>query len=182
MLYGFCDLYASQLASGKEYQALNPTIGIWLLGSTHFKTSDTFFHHFQLADLRDKELWEPENGIYGVELSKWQKNQVKGKLDRWTRFFRDGKDLDDAALPEYMDTSEMRQGMETLNMFSEKEREYHAYQDRMNDLRQQRTIQLEREEERQQIEAEKQRAEAAERELARMKEMLIRAGIDPETV
>ena len=36
--------------------------------------------------------------------------------------------------------------MKTLKLFSEKERDYHAYQARQNYLREQRTIQIEREE------------------------------------
>ena len=49
--------------------------------------------------------------------------------------------LDEQDLPEWMQTEEMRQAMSTVNTFSEKEREYHAYQARQNYLRQQRSIQ-----------------------------------------
>ena len=47
-----------------------------------------------------------------------------------------------------MTTPEMRQAMTTLRQFSEKERDYHAYQARQNYLRQQRTLQGELEDER----------------------------------
>ena len=40
----------------------------------------------------------------------------------------------------------MKQAMNTLRQFSEKERDYHAYQARQNYLREQRAIQKEREE------------------------------------
>ena len=73
--------------------------------------------------------------------------------------------LDDAALPEWMQTAEMRQAMSTLKEFSEKERAYHAYQARQNYLREQRSIQryldsLRAEAEQQRAEIERQRAEA----------------------
>ena len=42
--------------------------------------------------------------------------------------------------------------MKTLKLFSEKERDYHAYQARQNYLREQRTIQIEREEDQREIE------------------------------
>jgi hypothetical protein len=42
-----------------------------------------------------------------------------------------------------MGTDEMRQAMSTLKPFSQKERDYHAYQARQNFLRQQRTIEWE---------------------------------------
>ena len=50
---------------------------------------------------------------------------------------------DENALPGWMNTPEMRQAMNTLRRFSEKERDYHTYQARENYLRQQRTIQVE---------------------------------------
>ena len=65
---------------------------------------------------------------------------------RWLKFFREGEQLNDAApLPEWMNTDEMRQAMNTLRQFSEKERNDHIYQVRQNDLRQQMTIQKEME-------------------------------------
>ena len=54
--------------------------------------------------------------------------------------------------------------MTTLRQFSDKERDYHAYQARQNYLRQQRTIQGELEEER------KERLQAVQREQAALKE------------
>jgi hypothetical protein len=63
-----------------------------------------------------------------------------------------------------MNTEEMRQAMNTLKLFSEKERDYHAYQARQNHLREQRTLQVEREEmlrEMEQIQQEKERVEQA---------------------
>ena len=47
-----------------------------------------------------------------------------------------------------MTTIEMRQAMSTLKQFSDKERDYHAYQARQNYLREQLTIQHELDEER----------------------------------
>ena len=62
------------------------------------------------------------------------------------KFFREGEQLNDATpLPEWMNTEEMRQAMNTLRQFSEKERNYHLYQARQDYLRQQRTIQKEME-------------------------------------
>jgi hypothetical protein len=57
-----------------------------------------------------------------------------------------------------MTTGEMRQAMSTLRQFSEKERDYHAYQARQNYLREQLTRQYEFDEER------KAKLEALQRE------------------
>ena len=91
------------------------------------------------------------------------------------KFFQDGERLDEAYLPDWMQTDEMRQAMNTLKAFSEKERAYHAYQARQNYLRQQRSIQthldaLRAEAERARVEIEQARAaeerERAEKEVA----------------
>jgi Asp-tRNA(Asn)/Glu-tRNA(Gln) amidotransferase C subunit len=80
-------------------------------------------------------------GIWLVELSKCQVERVQTELERWLKFFIEGERLDDERLPDWMDTEEMRQAMNTLRQFSEKERDYHVYQARQNYLRQQRSIQ-----------------------------------------
>ena len=49
--------------------------------------------------------------------------------------------------------------MKTLKLFSDKERDYHAYQARQNYLREQRTIQIEREEDHRDMERIKQENE-----------------------
>ena len=47
---------------------------------------------------------------------------------------------DEQELPEWMNTNEMRQAMGTLRQFSEKDKNYFAYQARQNYLRQQMTV------------------------------------------
>ena len=57
--------------------------------------------------------------------------------------------------------------MKTLKLFSEKERDYHAYQARQNYLREQRTIQIEREEDHREMEKIKHAMEQAQQDLQR---------------
>jgi hypothetical protein len=79
----------------------------------------------------------------------------------------------------------MRQAMSTLSQFSEKERDYHAYQARQNYLRQQRTIQHELDEERKAKEFERKEKEAERRakeqalaEIERLKALLTKNNLD----
>ena len=60
----------------------------------------------------------------------------------WTRaLVKTGNSLnDEQELPEWMNTNEMRQAMGTLRQFSEKDKNYFAYQARQNYLRQQMTV------------------------------------------
>jgi len=102
------------------------------------------------------------------------------RLEQWLKFFTEGEGLDADALPEWMQTEEMQQAMSTLKGFSEKEREYHAYQARQNYLRQQSSIQrrleaLEAAAIRAQAMQEQAQAQAAE-EQARAAEEQARAG------
>ena len=57
--------------------------------------------------------------------------------------------------------------MKTLKLFSDKERDYHAYQARQNYLREQRTIQIEREEDLREMERIKLEIEQAQQDLQR---------------
>ena len=81
---------------------------------------------------------------------------------------------------EIMNTPEMRQAMAVLERFSEKEAHYHLYQARQNALREEKTRQRLLEEAlRDKEEALRDKEETAARE-KRLKEILKKAGIDPE--
>ena len=83
--------------------------------------------------------------------------------------------------------------MKTLKLFSDKERDYHAYQARQNYLREQRTIQIEREEDlramekmQQELERERmekqaalQREKSALTEIERLKALLAQSDQTP---
>lgn len=140
ILYTWSDLYASQLKSGQEYAKLKPAISIWVLSGILFEDSKAYHHHFQPWDRVNKVLLNEHCSIHTLELEKWNKTEVELEVDRWTLFFRDGKELDDEHLPGFMGTLEMRQAMATLRQFSEKERAYDVYQRRMDYLREQATI------------------------------------------
>ena len=83
--------------------------------------------------------------------------------------------------------------MNTLKLFSEKERDYHAYQARQNYLREQRTIQVEIEQMQQELERERiekqaalrdreaalQREQSAQTEIERLKALLAQSNQTP---
>ena len=99
----------------------------------------------------------------------------RGVKKLWLKFFKDGERLDDAALPDWMNTDEMRQAMNTLKQFSEKERDYHAYQARQNYLREQRTIQVEIEQMQQELDQERKEKQAMQEEIERLKALLAKS-------
>ena len=152
ILYTWADLYTKQLRSGQNYRRLRPTYAIWLLAENLIEDDAAYAHIYQLRDVQGRSLLH-HGGIWLLELSKFMTAQIETKQQRWLKFFQDGEHLDEANLPTWMQTAEMRQAMETLRQFSDKDREYHAYQARQNYLREQETIQIELEEYRQEIKA-----------------------------
>jgi predicted transposase/invertase (TIGR01784 family) len=160
--YNWADLYSQQLHSGQDYGQLRPTYAIWLLAEDLLRDDPAYAHRYRLCDERGRRLID-HGGIWLMELNKFAAEVVETEEQRWLKFFIEGERLDDADLPDWMQTPEMRQAMSTLKAFSEKEHAYHAYQARQNYLRQQRSIQRVLEEERAAREAER-RAKEAERQ------------------
>ena len=137
ILYGWADLYSAQLQSGDDYGALQPTYAIWLLGEALLREVPGYAHAFRMRDGQGR-VFVDHGGIWLLELSKFDVDGVETEQQRWLKFFNEGKDLNDEALPAWMQTGEMKQAMSTLKAFSEKERAYHAYQARQDYRRVQR--------------------------------------------
>lgn len=147
ILYGWADIYSQQLQSGEDYDVLRPTYAIWLLAENVIRDDPDYVHAFQFRDGKGRLLLA-HGGVWLLELNKFDARQIENEQQRWLRFFKEGERLDDGMLPDWMTTNEMRQAMGTLRQFSEKERNYHAYQSRQNFLREQQTMQHELEAER----------------------------------
>ena len=145
MLYTWADVYSQQLQSGDKYHELNPTYSIWLLGENAIKNDDQYIHRYKFRDEAGVPLIE-HGGIWLFELEKFNTQVIDNEQTRWLRFFKEGKQLNDLNLPDWMNTQEMKQAMNTLCQFSEKERNYFAYQARQDFLRQQGTILFEKDE------------------------------------
>ena len=138
--YGWAELYRSQLKKGDGYDRLKPTYSLWLFGEALWPARQETIHRFRLRDDQGRNLLD-HGGIWLVELSKFRVDTVDTEQERWLKFFTEGERLDDAQLPEWMQTEEMQQAMSTLQTFSEKERAYHRYQARQDYLRQQQSVQ-----------------------------------------
>ena len=70
--------------------------------------------------------------------------------------------------------------MKTLKLFSDKERDYHAYQARQNYLREQRTIQIEREEDLREMERIKQEKEQIQHDMEQAQQDLERERLEKQ--
>jgi predicted transposase/invertase (TIGR01784 family) len=140
MIYTWGDIYCKQLQSGSDFANLKPTYSIWLLGKNAIKDDDKYIHAYKLRDETGKLLTD-HGGIWLLELEKFSAAHVENEQERWLQFFKTGNSLnDDHELPDWMNTQEMRQAMSTLRQFSEKDKDYFAYQARQNYIRQQMTV------------------------------------------
>jgi hypothetical protein len=140
MVYTWGDIYCKQLQSGSDFTNLKPTYSIWLMGKNAIKDDDKYIHAYKLRDETGKLLTD-HGGIWLLELEKFSAVHVENEQERWLQFFKTGNSLnDDHELPDWMNTQEMRQAMSTLRQFSEKDKDYFAYQARQNYLRQQMTV------------------------------------------
>jgi predicted transposase/invertase (TIGR01784 family) len=140
MVYTWGDIYCKQLKSGDDFTNLKPTYSIWLLGKKAIKDDDKYIHTYKLRDETGKLLTD-HCGIWLIELEKFNAAQVENEQERWLQFFKTGNSLnDEQELPDWMNTQEMRQAMSTLRQFSEKDKNYFAYQARQNYLRQQMSV------------------------------------------
>ncbi len=119
---------------------MRPTYAIWLLAEELLRDDPAYAHVYRLRDEVGRLLLD-HGGLWLLELNKFVAERVETEQQRWLKFFQEGEHLDEAHLPDWMQTEEMRQAMSTLKAFSEKERAYHAYQARQNYLREQRSIQ-----------------------------------------
>ena len=178
IIYNWADIYSQQLKSGQDYGELRPTYAIWLLAENLIAADSKYVHHYKMRD-EQGQTFTQHGGIWLLELNKFNAERIESEEQRWLKFFREGEQLNDETLPDWMITQEMKQAMSTLSSFSEKERQYHQYQARQEYLREQRTIQHELEQKSQELLQARLREEAAQKreqlalaEIERLKALL----------
>ena len=145
ILYNWADIYSQQLKSGEKYGELKASYAIWLLNENLYADDDCM-RHFQVRDAKGRPLIDHCH-ITLVELKKFHSQVIHNNQERWLQFFNQAEYFDDSKLPDWMNTQEMKQAMNTLSRFSEQDREYFAYQARQDYIRQQNTMIYELEQE-----------------------------------
>ena len=179
IVYNWADIYSQQLKSGQDYGELKPTYSIWLLAENLLTHDKDYVHHYKIRDEQGK-AFALHGGIWLLELAKFTAGRVESEDQRWLQFFKVGEQLNDAALPEWMMSEEMKQAMNTLTAFSEKDREYFQYQARQEYLRVQRTIERDREERRLEMEQTHLALEQSNLKLEHTEQALLKAKLAEE--
>ena len=145
MLFNWATIYHSQLTSGQDYTQLKPTTSIWLLEDKLFSPKkdavdqgeSNYLHlDFKPYDVNARLYLSNHLDIHVLQLPFFKKDQsIQDDKDRWLYFFKEGENLEIDKLPENLKTKEIIKAMETLNHFSNDQKAYLLYQDRLEATR-----------------------------------------------
>ena len=132
MLFAWSAIYHALLSKGDNFLQLRPVIAIWLLRTPLFPEVEAYHLPFGPYNLKHRLCLSDHLAIHLLQVSKWRlTKQRPDARDRWLYFFKEGKHLDPAHPPDLLQTKEMRQAMNVLVEFSEKEKDYLLYEQRL---------------------------------------------------
>jgi len=99
--------------------------------------ADKYLHlNFKPYDVNAKIYLSNHLDIHVLQLPFFKKEQlIQDDKDRWLYFFKEGQNLEINNLPKYLKTKEIMKAMETLNHFSNDQKAYLLYQDRLEATR-----------------------------------------------
>jgi len=121
MVYTWCDIISQQLQSGNDYSLLKPVYSIWLLAENLLPGETDYAHEYKLQNRLGRTLADL-GGIHLLELKKFTAEQVETEEQRWLKFFKDGEQLDETALPDWMNTDEEASHENPETVFRERTR------------------------------------------------------------
>lgn len=164
ILYTWASVYGKQIQSSEPYAQLEPVISIWVLTNSLFKNVGEHHLHFQAWDLKNELKLTDQMSIHIFELDKWHKPYTLQGEDFWLYFLKYGGEFE--SLPnELTQCNEVIDAMTVLKEIAESEEDYHLYESRMESLRYQRSIELERQQNKQKLKETLNRLDTAEDEL-----------------
>ncbi|MCB9758778.1 MAG: Rpn family recombination-promoting nuclease/putative transposase [Alphaproteobacteria bacterium] len=181
MLYTWADLYQAQLVKGHDYKTLEPVTSIWLLDEVMLSESPAVHHRFTAFDRDHRVTLCDHLSLHVIELPKLRREALP--LDdeqRWCTFLSEARYW--TALPDALNTPELRQAMSTLIEISDQEREYYNYASRLDQLRVKATIEASARQAQEQLEAAKAQLKDTESKLQRARQALLDAGLDPDAL
>ena len=132
MLYTWSTIYHRQIEKGKDFDKLKPVIAIWLLNETLFDAPDGWHLPFVVWNREHEIELSADFRLHLLQLPIWQKKeQPQEDLDRWMYLFTQGEEVDIASPPAMLESDEMKEAMGVLQHFSENDRQYFLYQQRL---------------------------------------------------
>lgn len=180
MLYTWSTIYHGLIGKGQEFTALRPVVAIWLLDESLFPGHQASHLPFEVLNREHGVTLSDHLQIHVLQLPDWTFHEgTYAELDRWMYLFKEGEELDVEHPPAILQTEEMRQAMQVLQHFSENERDYLLYQQRLETGQVEATWQREIQRLTDEAKQAKRREEQERQEKERLLALLKQAGIDP---
>lgn len=131
-LFYWARLHSQQLAAGEDYDSIQPTISIFILGEPLFRQTPDWHLRFELLDLRHELVFSSDLALHTIELSKFglEPAELHDSLERWSYFFRHGESLELDQLPSELAVPSIQRAMEELTMLTQDEVERQKYESR----------------------------------------------------
>ncbi len=132
MLYTWSAIYHRTLPKGEDFKILRPVISIWLLNETLFDAPGAWHLPFVAWNREHGVTLSDDFRIHVLQLAAWPRHeQAQEDLDRWMYLFTEGEGVDVTSPPAMLQTDEMKEAISVLQHFSENERQYFLYQQRL---------------------------------------------------
>jgi hypothetical protein len=150
-------------------------IAIWLLREPLFSEVQAYHLPFGVYNLKHRLRLTEHLAIHLLQLPQWRLTKRRPDArDRWLYFFKEGKQLDPAHPPDLLQTKEMREAMSVLVEFSEHEKNYLLYEQRLEAERVELTWRKQLEQAAVELEQARRREEQARQEKERLQALLRR--------
>jgi len=128
ILFTWACMYSASIEKGQFFTKTRPVISIWLLTENLFPENDLVHIQFEIYSPGAKFYLTRHCEIHVFQLKNWPLDaKILDNKSRWIAFFRNGKNLDPANPPQWMETAEMRKAMSIMKGFSEKDQNYYLY-------------------------------------------------------
>ena len=140
MLYGWARHYAGQLKEGSNYSALKPVISIWLV-EDDLTSSPGWRHRLRARDELGALETLPHFDLHIFELNKFLRERpqilLPTTLEAWVHFFAEAENWSE--VPEALRNPAMEKAMAILEEIRTNTESNDLYQQRMDNLRIERT-------------------------------------------
>lgn len=140
-LFGTSKAYVQQLDASRTYSALCPVYGLALVNQTFEETTEDWFHHYRLTNVKDVDKTLEGMELIFLELPKFNpktfEHRKVGVL--WMRFLRETKDLN--TIPEeFKANPEVLRAVELAEESAYTPAELDAYDEYLDAIRVEQTV------------------------------------------
>jgi len=140
-LFGISKAYVQQLEAGKLYSTLCPVYGLALVNETFEQTTEDWFHHYRLTNVKDIDKTLEGMELIFLELPKFNPKTFElrkvGAL--WMRFLRETENLSEIPR-EFQSNPEVARAIELAQELAYTPAELDAYDEYLDAIRVEGTV------------------------------------------